>query len=77
MLQADVQKGAGMQRALGSVKRMCSSGHMVVFDNDGSNVLNTVIGEVNWMKEERWNDIMDLWDRGQGVFAATQATKNN
>ena len=62
-------QAAPVERALGSVKRMCSSGHMVVFDDDGSYVLNKMTGEVNWMREESWQDIMDLWvmpNEGQG-----------
>ena len=43
---------APVDRALRSVKRMCSSGHMVIFDDDGSYVLNKMIGEVNWAREE-------------------------
>ena len=62
-------QAAPVDRALGSVKRMCSSGHMVVFDDDGSYVLNKMTGEVNWMREESGNNIMDLWvmpNKGQG-----------
>ena len=53
-----------MGRALGSVKRMYSSGHMVVFY-----VLNNVTGEMNWIREESGIYIMDLWvlqHKGQG-----------
>ena len=60
---------APVDRALGSVKRMCISGHMVVFDDDGSHGLNKMTGEVDWMREESGNYIMDLWvmlNEGQG-----------
>ena len=50
-----------MDRALGSVERMCSSGHIVVFDDYGSYVLNKMTGEVHWVREESVNCIMDLW----------------
>ena len=63
-------QAAPVNRALRSVKRMCSSGHMVVFDDDGSSVLNKMTGEVNWMREESANYIMDLWvvpNEGQGL----------
>ena len=62
-------QAAPVDRALGSVKRMCSSGHMVDFDDDGSYVLNKMTGEVNWMREESGSYIMDLWvmpNKGQG-----------
>ena len=68
-LEAMTFQAAPVDRALGSVKRMCSSGHMVVFDDDGSYVLNKMTGEVNWMREESGNYIMDLWvmpNKGQG-----------
>ena len=53
---------------------------MVVFDDDGSCVLNKMTGEVNWMREESGNDIMDLWvmpSKGQGFYEATLAIKND
>ena len=38
-------QAAPVDRALGSVKRMCSSGHRVVFDDDLSYVMNKATGE--------------------------------
>ena len=61
ILRAMTFQAAPVDRALGSVKRMCSSGHVVVFDDDSSYVLNKMTGEVNWMREESGNHIMDLW----------------
>ena len=49
-LRAMTFQAAPVDRALGSVKRMCSSGHTIVFDDDGSYVLNKLTGEVNWMR---------------------------
>ena len=60
-LRAMTFQAAPVDRPLGSVKRMCTSGHMVVFDEEGSYVLNKLTGEVNWMREENGNYIMDLW----------------
>ena len=60
-LRAMTFQAAPVDRALGSVKRMCTSGHTVVFDDEGSYVLNKLTGEVNWMREENCNSIMDLW----------------
>ena len=48
-------------KALGSVKRMCSSGHRVVFDDDGSFMLNKMTGELNWFREEDGNYMLDTW----------------
>ena len=36
------------------------SGRKVVFDDDGSFVLNKMSGVVNWMREDSGNDIMDM-----------------
>ena len=54
-------QAAPVARPLGSVKRMCEAGHQVVFDADGSYVRNKRTGEINWMREENGNFIMDLW----------------
>ena len=54
-------QAAPVSRALGSVKRMISSGHRVVFDEDGSFVQNKQSGEINWLREENGNFMMDMW----------------
>ena len=54
-------QAAPVDRALGSVKKMCRSGHRVVFDDDGSYVLNKTSGEVNWLREENGNYMLDTW----------------
>ena len=50
-----------VSRALGSVKRMNETGHVVVFDGQNSYIQNKVTGEVNWLREENGNYLMDLW----------------
>jgi len=54
-------QAAPVARPLGSVKRMCEAGHQVVFDSDGSYVVNKRTGEINWMREENGNYLLDLW----------------
>ena len=54
-------QAAPVSKALGSVKRMCSSGHRVVFDEDGLYVENKITGEINWLREEAGNYMLDLW----------------
>ena len=54
-------QAAPVDRALGSVKRMCRSGHAVVFDDEGSFVMNKASGEVNWLREENGNYMLDTW----------------
>ena len=60
-LRAMTFQAAPVDRPLGSVKRMCNSGHTVVFDDEGSYVLNKLTGEINWMREDNGNYVMDLW----------------
>ena len=52
---------APVSKPLGSVKRMCSSGHRVVFDDEGSYIQNKATGELNWLREENGNYILDVW----------------
>ena len=54
-------QAAPVDRPLGSVKRMCRAGHRVVFDDEGSYVLNKGTGEINWMREENGNYMLDMW----------------
>ena len=54
-------QAAPVDRPPGSVKRVCSSGHLVVSDEEGSYVLNKLTGEMNWVGEENGNYTMDLW----------------
>ena len=54
-------QAAPAARPLGSVKRMCEAGHQVVFDSDGSYVMNRRTGDINWMRGEIWNFLPDLW----------------
>ena len=52
---------APVAKPLGSVKRICQAGHIVVFDEDGSYIYNNHTGEVNVLREEMGNYIMDVW----------------
>ena len=54
-------QAAPVSRALGSVMRMCQSGHRCVFDEDGSYIVNKITGEINWLREENGNFMLDVW----------------
>ena len=42
--------------------RICAAGHRVVFDADeGSYILNKESGELNWLREDNGNYVMDPW----------------
>ena len=51
---------APLARPLGSVKRMCAAGHRIIFDDEGSYIENKYTGEVNWLREENGNYILDV-----------------
>ena len=55
-------QAAPVAKALGSVTRICQAGHRVVFDSEeGSYIENKHTGEINWLREENGNYILDLW----------------
>ena len=60
-MRAMTFQAAPVDRPLGSVKRMCSTGHTVVFDDEGSYVFNNLAGEIDWLREENNNYMMDMW----------------
>ena len=55
-------QAAPVERPLGSVMRICAAGHRVVFDaEEGSYILNKTTGEINWLREDNGNYVMDTW----------------
>ena len=40
---------------------MMISGHRVVFDDEGSYIMNKATGEVNILREEEGNFMLDVW----------------
>ena len=63
-----ILKAAPVTKPLGSVKKICAAGHVVVFDDEGSYIMNKRTGEMNWLREEDGNYMLDAWvpppDRG-------------
>ena len=60
-LRAMTFQAAPVAKPLGSVDRICKAGHTVVFDADGSYIVNKTTGEVNWLREDIGNFTMDVW----------------
>ena len=56
-----LMKFAPVSKSLGFVKRICKVGHTVVFDDEGSFILNKRTGEDNWLREEEGNYMLDAW----------------
>ena len=54
-------QAAPVSKPLGSVKRMCANSHRVVFDDDGSYIQNKLTGEINWLREDNGNYMLDVW----------------
>ena len=52
--------GAPVSQPLGSVKRLCSAGHMVIFDEEQSCIINKSTGEVNYLRESDGNYMLDV-----------------
>ena len=50
-----------VSRPLASVKRVCEAGNADVFDDTGSFILNKATGEINALREECGNYMLDLW----------------
>ena len=52
--------GAPVSQPLGSVKRLCSAGHLVVFDSEYSCIINKATGETNMLRESEGNYMLDV-----------------
>ena len=63
-------QAAGVAKPLGSVKKMIMAHHRVVFDETGSYIENKVTGEVNMLREEEGNFMLDVWVPPPEVAAA-------
>ena len=53
-------QAAPVAKPLGSVMRICQAGHMVVFDSEQSYIVNKKTGEMNMLREEDGNYMLDL-----------------
>ena len=60
-LRAMTFQVAPVAKPLGSVQRICAAGHMVVFDSEGSYIVNTQAGELNWLRNYNGNFMLDVW----------------
>ena len=54
-------QAAPVSKPLGSVKRICAAGHRVVFDEDGSYIENKTTGEINMLREDNGNYMLEMW----------------
>ena len=49
-----------LSKPFGSVKRTCSSGRRMIFYEDGFYIPHKVAGEINWLREDNGNYILDV-----------------
>ena len=56
-----LMRGAPVSKPLASVKRLCQAGHTVVFDEQGSFIVNRSTGEINWLRDDDGNCMLDAW----------------
>ena len=56
-----VLKASLVTKPLGSVKKICQAGHTVVFDGEGSFIMNKNTGEVTGLRAEDGNFMLDAW----------------
>ena len=54
-------QAAPVTKPLASVMRIVQAGHVVVFDEEASYILNKRTGEVNLLREEDGNYMLDVW----------------
>ena len=62
-MRAMTFQAAPVAKPLGSVKRICQAGHYVIFDEEGSYIMNKATGELNWLREQNGNYMLDVWIR--------------
>ena len=54
-------QAAPVAKPLGSVKRICQVVHYVIFDEERSYIVNKTTGELNWLREQSGNYMLDVW----------------
>ena len=59
---------ADVTKPLVFVKKICATGHICVFDDDGSNIFNKNTGEYTSMKEEAGNYVINAWVPPSSTF---------
>ena len=67
-----MQVARGVTKPLGSVSRICAAGHTVVFDDEGSFILNKQSGVKTWLTQKNGLYMLEAWitppDRDNSVF---------
>ena len=56
-------QAAPVTKPLASVMKIVQAGHTVVFDQSGSYLMNRKTGEINMLREEDGNYMLDVWVR--------------
>ena len=54
-------RAALVSKPLASVKITCQARHIVVFDEHGSFIVDKSTGEINWLRDDDGNCMLDAW----------------
>ena len=71
---------APVETTLNALCDMVRCKHTVVFDDEGSFIRDKATGEINWLREENGNYMLDVWVLPPGAmdnFKASQGINNN
>lgn len=60
---------AGARKSPGSVQKVNEAGHIVLFDGPNSFIYNKVAQEVNMMRQEDGNFMLDVWAPPSSIAA--------
>ena len=66
--------GAPVAKPLASVKKICMAQHTVLFDEEGSFIYNKQTGEVNALREESGNYMLDVYVPPEGTVSNINAS---
>ena len=65
-----------VNKALGAVKPLCAAGNKVVFDDEGSYILNKATGKITKMEEKRGVYVIRVWvPKGRGERELNEVDK--
>ena len=54
-------QAAGVQKGLLSAEKMNECGHVVVLDGDNSFIIHKTTGDINRLRRDEGNFMMDVW----------------
>ena len=72
---------APVEKPLNAVVDMVKCKHTVVFDDEGSFIRDKTTGDINWLREDNGNYMLDVWilppDATNQIYNETGMNNNN